>query len=105
MIIRTIGEHLFLAHLLEDKFDQPAGDAAALISSDRLKVEEVLWLLGNLTFDEARQHSVLDFSDDFLQCATLANIAVVIPCANTCVSYAVRIFLTTYAKLIMLCFQ
>ena len=77
--------------VLADKFGQPAGDdAPALISGDRLKAlfpqfKRSLQLLGNLTFEEARQHTILDFSDDLPEFATLANIALVIPvCSVAC---------------------
>ena len=41
-----------------------------------------LWLLGNVTFEEACQHTILDFSDDLPEFATLANIASVIPVSS-----------------------
>ena len=74
--------------VLVDKFGQLAGDdAPALISSDWLKVlfpqfKRSLWLLGNVTFEEACQHTILDFSDDLLEFATLVNIALVIPVSS-----------------------
>ena len=74
--------------VLADMFGQPAGDdAPALISGDRLKAlfpqfKRSLRLLGNLTFKEACQHTILDFSDDLLKFATLANIALVIPVSS-----------------------
>ena len=73
--------------VLAVKFGQPAGDAPALVSPDRLKTlfpqfKRSLQLLGNLTLEEACQHTILDFSDDLPDFATLANIALAIPVSS-----------------------
>ena len=77
--------------VLAHKFGQPAGDhVPALIFDDgsNRKFKRSLRLLGNLTFEEACQHSILDFSDDLPKFATLANIALVVPVSSVPCEFA-----------------
>ena len=72
-----------------DKYGQPAGDdVPVFISGDRLKAlfpqfKRSLQLLGNLTsIEDTCQHTILDFSDDLPEFATLMNVASVIPVSS-----------------------